>query len=178
VPGQIVTEALVVAPSVRGGAIVADPARDLMKLAVVERHRATGRIGLGLVRGFGLRAGALVSSVAHDAHNLVVVGADDDDMRLAVEAVVVFGGGLAVAAGGELRALLPLPIAGLMSDRPFEEVAAGLARAEAAASALGCAVPSPFMVLSFLALSVIPKLRLTDRGLLDVEAWRLVPLRA
>jgi adenine deaminase len=178
VPEQIVTEALVVAPTVRDGAIVADPGRDLLKLAVIERHRASGRIGLGLVRGFGLRAGALVSSVAHDAHNLVVVGADDEDMRLAVEAVAVLGGGLAVAAGGALRALLPLPIAGLMSDRPFEDVADGLARAEAAAAELGCAVASPFMLLSFMALSVIPKLKLTDRGLLDVEAWRLVPLWA
>ena len=178
VPEQIVTEALVVAPSLRGGAVAADPERDLLKLAVVERHRATGRIGLGLVHGFGLRAGALVSSVAHDAHNLVVVGADDEDMRLAVAAVAASGGGLAVAAGGALRALLPLPIAGLMSDRPFEEVADGLARVEAAAAGLGCAVPSPFMLLSFLALSVIPRLKLTDRGLLDVEAWRLRPLRA
>jgi len=108
----------------------------------------------------------------------VIVGADDEDMRLAVEAVAVLGGGLAVVADRQLRALLPLQIAGLMSDRPFEDVADGLARAESAAAELGCAVASPFMLLSFMALSVIPKLKLTDRGLLDVEAWRLVPLWA
>ena len=176
-PGQIVTRGLVEHPTRREGEIVADPARDLLKLAVIERHRATGAIGLGLVKGFGLRVGALASSVAHDAHNLIVVGASDADMRRAAEVIAAYGGGLVVIADGEVMEMLPLPIAGLMSDLPYEEVARGLERVEAAAARLGCTVDHPFMALSFLALSVIPSLKLTDRGLLDVDAWRLVPLQ-
>jgi adenine deaminase len=177
VPGQIVTEHLVVEePTVEQGRIVADPRRDLLKLAVVERHRASGRVGVGLVRGFGLQRGALASSVAHDAHNIGVVGACDADMRRAVEAVADLDGGLVVVCDGQVEAALPLPIGGLMSDLPFEHVAERLEAVEAAARELGCRVERPFMALSFLALSVIPRLKLTDRGLVDVEAWRLVPL--
>jgi adenine deaminase len=177
VPGQIVTEHLVVdEPRVEDGEVVPDTQRDLLKLAVVERHRATGRIGVGLVRGFGLQRGALASSVAHDAHNIGVVGACDADMRRAVEAVAELEGGLVVVWDGQVRAALPLPIGGLMSDLPFETVAARLEEVELAARELGCRAHRPFMALSFLALSVIPKLKLTDRGLVDVEAWRLVPL--
>ncbi len=178
VPGQIVTEHLVEEPAVLDGQIVADPARDHLKLAVVERHRASGRVGVGLVKGFGLRAGALASSVAHDAHNIGVVGVSDRDMLGAVQAVVRQEGGLAVVRDGRVLATLPLPIAGLMSDLPFEEVARRLEGLETAARALGCAVPHPFMALSFLALSVIPALKLTDRGLVDVEAWTFVTLHA
>ena len=178
VPGQIVTEHLVEEAPVVGGEIVADPARDLLKLAVVERHRATGRVGLGLVKGFGLRSGALASSVAHDAHNVGVVGADDDDMLLAVRAVAEQQGGLAVVSAGRVLARLPLPIGGLMSDLRYEDVAQHLQDVEAAAAGLGCAVRRPFMILSFLALSVIPSLKLTGRGLVDVDAWELVPVLA
>lgn len=174
VPRQIVTEHLVEQPTVHDGEIVADPARDILKFAVVERHRATGDVGVGLVKGFGMRAGALASSVAHDAHNIGVVGASDADMLAAVRAVVEQRGGLAVVRDGAVLASLPLPIGGLMSDLPFEEVAERLEAVEAAASDLGCTVWRPFMVLSFLALSVIPALKLTDRGLVDVEAWELV----
>ena len=176
VPGQIVTQHLIEEPRVADGEIVADPTRDLLKLAVVERHRATGRVGVGLVKGFGLRAGALASSVAHDAHNVGVVGTDDADMLLAVRAVVEQRGGLAVVAEGRVLAQLPLPIGGLMSDDRYEVVAQRLQDVERAAAALGCAVRRPFMTLSFLALSVIPSLKLTDRGLVDVEAWELVPV--
>lgn len=176
VPHQIVTQHLVEEPKVVDGRIVADPARDHLKFAVVERHHATGDVGVGLVRGFGMRAGAIASSVAHDAHNIGVVGASDSDMLTAVQAVVGMRGGLAVVRDGEVLAQLPLPIGGLMSDLPFEEVAEGLEAVEAATSALGCTVWRPFMVLSFMALSVIPALKLTDRGLVDVEAWELVPV--
>jgi adenine deaminase len=176
VPGQIVTVHLVEETPVADGEIVADPARDLLKLAVVERHRATGNVGVGLVKGFGLRAGALASSVAHDSHNIGVVGLDDEDMLRAVRAVADQQGGLAVVADGQVRAALPLPIGGLMSDLPFEEVARGLEQVEAATAELGCTVRRPFMALSFLALSVIPSLKLTDRGLVDVDAWQFVPV--
>jgi adenine deaminase len=176
VPHQIVTEHLIEDPTIVDGQIVADPARDILKFAVVERHRATGDVGVGLVKGFGLKAGALASSVAHDAHNIGVVGTRDADMLAAVRALVEQHGGLAVVRDGEVLARLPLPIGGLISDLPFEEVAERLEAVEAGATALGCTIWRPFMVLSFLALSVIPSLKLTDRGLVDVEAWELVPV--
>jgi adenine deaminase len=178
VPGQIVTEHLIDSPTIEHGEIVADVARDLLKLAVFERHKATGNVGVGLVRGFGLRAGALASSVAHDAHNIGVVGTNDRDMLCAVEAVAALEGGLAVVRDGQVLASLPLPIGGLMSDLPFEEVAARLEQVEAAATALGARPTRPFMSLSFLALSVIPSLKLTDRGLVDVDAWQFVTVNA
>ena len=179
VPGQIVTEQLMVDwPLVRDGEIVADVSRDVLKLAVLERHRATGNVGVGLVRGFGLQAGALASSVAHDAHNVGVVGTNDRDMLCAIHTVASQQGGLAVVRDGRVLATLPLPIGGLMSDLPFEDVAQSLDAVEAAAKELGCQLARPFMSLSFLALSVIPSLKLTDRGLVDVNAWKLVPVSA
>jgi adenine deaminase len=177
VPGQIITRHLVLEPTVRDGQIVSDVQRDLLKLAVLERHRATGNVGIGLVQGFGLRAGALASSVAHDAHNIGVVGTNDADMLCAIRAVANHQGGLAVVRDSEVLASLPLPIGGLMSDLPFEDVARRLEQVEAAAASLGCRVARPFMALSFLALSVIPSLKLTDRGLVDVDAWRFVPVQ-
>jgi len=176
VPGQIVTEHLFVEPRVSDGAIVVDTERDLLKLAVFERHRGTGNVGVGLVKGFGLQAGALASSVAHDAHNVGVVGVNDEEMLAAVRAVSDMQGGLAVVRDGQLLASLPLPIGGLMSDLPFEDVAACLEQVDAAATQLGCQAKRPFMSLSFLALSVIPSLKLTDRGLVDVDAWSIVPV--
>lgn len=176
VPGQISTGAAVLPLAVRGGEIVADTERDIVKLAVVERHRATGNLGLGFVRGLGLRAGAIASSVAHDSHNIVAAGVDDADLRAAIAAVAALGGGLVAFAGGRQLAALPLPIAGLMSDEPLDAVAAGAQRVVAAARELGSRLDKPLMTLSFLALPVIPSLRLTDRGLVDVVAGRLVPL--
>lgn len=177
ISGQIVTEHLQLPAPYRDGELVADPDRDIAKLAVIERHGGSGRIGLGLVRGFGLRSGALASSVAHDAHNLVVVGMSDADMLRAARHVVASGGGVAVAAGGTVRAELPLPIAGLLSPLPIAEVAGRLESLDAAATALGCPLEDPLMTLSFLALSVIPALKLTDQGLLDVERFALVPIQ-
>lgn len=178
VADQIVTEALVEEPAVADGHIVADPERDLAKIAVLERHLATGRMGLGLVRGFGLRAGALASTIAHDAHNIVVVGMSDADMHHAVLRLAELGGGIVVVAEGKVAAELPLPVAGLLSDLPLGEVVDATRACVEAARALGCEVPSPFQSLAFLALSVIPSLKITDRGLVDVDRFELVPLKA
>jgi adenine deaminase len=166
---QILTEHLTVTPSVRGGEVVADHERDLAKIAVVERHRASGRIGLGLVRGFGLRRGAMATTVAHDAHNIVAVGVDDDDLALCVRRLAEIGGGIAIYERGELR------IAGLMSDEPVAAVVERLDHLHAVVRELGSTLAAPFMTLSFLALSVIPALKITDQGLVDVERFALVP---
>jgi adenine deaminase len=176
VPGQIVTEALVEEPRVEDGEAVADPQRDLAKIAVIERHLGTGRMGLGFVRGFGLKRGAMASTIAHDAHNIVVVGVDDGDMARAVQRLAELGGGIVVIADRGVQAELPLPIAGLLSDAPLAEVVEASRQCVAAAERLGCTFPSPFQTMSFLALSVIPKLKITDRGLVDVDAFQIVPL--
>ncbi len=177
VPGQIVTDSLVEEPVVEDGHAVADPG-GLAKIAVVERHLGTGRLGLGLVRGFGLRSGALASSVAHDAHNIVVVGVDDHDMARAVRRLQEIGGGVVVVEDGGVRAELPLPIAGLLSEAPLDDVVAASRGCIEAAAKLGCTLESPFQQLAFLALSVIPSLKITDAGLVDVDRFELVPLRA
>jgi adenine deaminase len=176
VPDQLVTRELRASPRLRDGRAVADVERDLLKIACVERHRATGNVAVGFVRGFGLERGALASSVAHDSHNIVVVGTNDADMAAAVEAISDAGGGLAVAEDGVCRALLPLPVAGLLSDAPLADVSAGVSELVGAAGKLGCGLRDPFMTLSFLALPVIPELKITDRGLVDVRAFELVPL--
>jgi adenine deaminase len=176
VPGQIVTRHSVEEVRVEDGHVVADPQRDILKLAVVERHRGTGNVGVGLVRGFGLRRGALASSYAHDSHNIVVVGANDEDMYRAAVQVASLQGGLVAAADGQVLASLPLPVAGLMSPRPIDEVVRDFDAIEEAARSLGATVPAPFAVLSFLALPVIPTLRLTDRGLVDAETSQFVDL--
>jgi adenine deaminase len=176
VPGQIVTESLVSTPPAQSGEAVADPRQDLAKLAVVERHLGTGRVGLGFVRGFGLKRGALASTVAHDAHNVVVVGMNDASMAAAVRRLANRGGGIVVVDGAEVLAELPLPVAGLLSDRPLDEVVAASRAVVEAVRTLGCELDSPFQHLAFLALSVIPSLKLTDRGLVDVDRFELVPL--
>ena len=168
IPGQIVTEKIVERPPVRDGEVVADPARDLLKIVVVERHRATGNVGIGLVRGFGLRRGALASSVGHDAHNITAIGANDADIRAAIAAIVELGGGNVAVADGETLAALPLPLAGLLSDRPVAEVAARHHELIEAARALGCTAADPFALLSFMPLSVIPAVRVTDQGLIEL----------
>jgi adenine deaminase len=178
VPGQILTDSLVDAPALRAGEALPDPERDLAKIAVVERHLGTGRVGLGFVRGFGLRRGALASSVAHDAHNIVVVGMNDASMAAAVRRLANRGGGIVVVDGADVLAELPLPVAGLLSDAPLADVLDASHAVIAAARALGCELEAPFQHLAFLALSVIPSLKLTDRGLVDVDAFELVPLEA
>jgi adenine deaminase len=175
-PGQIVTRAALAEARVHAGQVLPDVSRDLLKLTVVERHQGTGRTGIAFVQGFGLQQGALASSVAHDSHNIIAVGVEDADLRLAVHAVVEMGGGLVVVANDKVQAQLPLPIAGLMSDQPVQTVRDGLDRLLAAARQMGAVLPDPFMTLSFLALPVIPALKLTDRGLVDVERFEIVPL--
>jgi len=176
VEGQIVTEALADEPAVVDGYAAADPRRDLAKIAVLERHLATGRVGLGFVRGFGLERGAFGATLAHDAHNMIVVGVDDDSMARVAARLSELGGGIVVADGDELLSELPLPVAGLLSDRPLDEVLEASRALNAAAQRLGVAYQHPFQVLAFLALSVIPSLKITDRGLVDVDRFELVPL--
>jgi adenine deaminase len=175
-PHQIVTTEKRVIPASESGRLVADPARDLLKMVVVERHRASGAIGRGFVAGFGFQGGALASTIGHDAHNLAIVGDDDRDMLLAARRLEEVGGGQCVVSGGRVLATLPLPIAGLMSDRPAGEVIEQQAELLRAAASLGCPHHDPFMPLSFLCLPVIPRLKLTDLGLVDVDAFEVVPL--
>ena len=176
IPEQIVTDDLRLEPTIQDGAVLSDPARDLLKMAVVERHHCTGNVGLGLVTGAGLKRGAIASSVAHDSHNIVAIGVDDDEIRAAVAAIARMGGGQVVIADGEMQAACPLPIAGLMSDRPLEEVSRQVETLASAAHALGCTLADPLMTMSFLALPVIPALKLTDKGLVDVNRFDFVPL--
>lgn len=175
-PNTLITAEEIVAVTARDGEAVSDPDRDLLKLAVIERHHGSGRKGLGFVRGLGLRRGALASTVAHDSHNLVVVGASDLDMVVAVNGLRELGGGLVVVEGGQIRAQLPLPVAGLMATAALEQVVAWKKEVNQAALALGASLEYPFMALSFLALPVIPKLKLTDQGLVDVDSFSHVEL--
>ena len=176
-PGQITTKHLHEEASIRDGEIVADSDRDLLKLAVIERHHASGRVGLGIVKGFGLRKGALASSVAHDAHNLVIVGVSNSDILRAARVLEEMGGGFACVVDGEVRSKVPLPYGGLVSPLPADELVQQLHELDAATAELGCRLQHPCMTLSFLSLSVIPSLKLTDQGLIDVETFKLVPLQ-
>lgn len=176
VENQLVTRCLELEPSSAAGRVVPDAARDLSKIAVLERHTGSGRVGLGLVQGLGLEAGALASTVAHDHHNLIVAGIDDASMMAAAREVARLNGGLAVAREGRVIAALSLPVGGLMSEEPIEAVRAGLDEVLAAARRLGTPLHDPFMALSFLGLEVIPSLKITDLGLVDVDAFRPVAL--
>ncbi len=174
VPHQIITKSLQLSPKIHEGKVVSDVDRDILKMAVVERHKATGNVGLGLVQGFGLRCGAIATSVAHDSHNIAAVGVSDEEMLAAVLAVKQMGGGLVAVAEGKVLASLPLPVAGLLSERYMRDVARGMEGCIDAAAKLGCKLEDPFMTLSFLCLPVIPELKLTDKGLVDVRVFRLV----
>ena len=174
VPGQIITKKREMQVRTEDGHIIPDIKRDILKLVVVERHKMTGNIGLGLVTGFGLKKGALASSIAHDSHNIVAVGTNDADIFVAIKQIEKMQGGLAVVANGKILASLPLPIAGLLSDEPLESVVNSLARVEKSAAELGVKLASPFSTLSFLALPVIPELRLTDIGMVDVKEFKLI----
>jgi adenine deaminase len=173
---QVVTESLVRTPATHAGQVVADAQLDVAKIAVVERHHATGRIGLGLVSGSRLRRGALASTVAHDAHNLVVIGMNDEDMAVTVRRLAETGGGIVAVEDGRVLAECPLPVAGLLSDAPLDVVVAQSRACNEAAAGLGWSGATPFLTLAFLALSVIPSLKLTDRGLVDVDRFEIVPL--
>ncbi|MEN6545141.1 MAG: adenine deaminase [Armatimonadia bacterium] len=173
--GAIVTGSAEATLRVNGGCVLPDAAQDVLALAVLERHGRNGNVGRGFIRGFGLKAGALASTVAHDSHNLLVIGADAVSMATAARAVVAAGGGQAAAVGDKVLNLLPLPVAGLVSTMSAAEVAASTAKLESAARQLGCALSHPFMTLSFMALPVIPELKLTDRGLFDVGRFGHMP---
>jgi adenine deaminase len=176
IPMSLLTNSLVKDPTLSNGAAVADPERDLAKIVVIERHHATGRIGKGFVTGFTLQRGAFASTVAHDAHNIVVVGTNDADMVMCVAELSKVGGGIVAVDGGEVVGNLPLPVAGLLSDEPVESVVERLETLNESLVGMGVKITSPFMTLSFLALSVIPKLKITDHGLIDVDRFEIVPL--
>jgi adenine deaminase len=175
-PGELVTESLTMEAAIENGNAVADTGRDLLKMAVIERHHATGNVGTGFVKGLGLSRGAIAGTVAHDHHNLVVIGCDDESMRTAVEAVAEAGGGQAAAEKDRVLARVALPIAGLMSSRPASAVGDDVRSLKRAAKSLGSPAPDPFTTMSFLALEVVPSLKLTDLGLVDVEKFEIVPL--
>jgi adenine deaminase len=160
------------------GMVVSDPEADILKVAVIERHKGSGRIGLGVVKGFGLKAGALASSVAHDSHNIILVGVNDQEMRHAAEEIARMQGGFLAVQGGGVKSSLPLPVAGLISLEPAETVASRMEKLKEAARDLGCPLANPFLTLSFLALPVIPELKLTDKGLVDVCQFRIIPIDA
>ncbi|MGH9318970.1 MAG: adenine deaminase [Vicinamibacteria bacterium] len=175
-PGELVTEGLTMDASIESGNAIADTRRDLLKMMVIERHHGTGNVGMGFVRGIGLTRGAIAGTVAHDHHNLVIIGADDESMKTAAEAVAAAGGGQAAAEKDRVLARVALPIGGLMSGRPACEVGEDVRSLKRAARALGSPAPDPFTTMSFLALEVVPSLKLTDLGLVDVEKFELVPL--
>ena len=176
--GQLLTDHRIDELPVVDGMVERATDRDIVKLAVVERHVASGRIGTGFVHGFGLRSGAFASTVAHDAHNCVVVGADDESMQACVERLAEVGGGIVVARHGVVVDELALPVAGIMTDAPPREVAAKMDDLHALLREMGVTVDAPFMVLSFLALSVIPSLKLTDNGYVDVDRFEMVDVVA
>jgi len=177
IPGQLVTSQVIEEAPVKDGFVITDTSRDILKLAVVERHRRTGNIGRALVRGFGLKTGALASSVGHDSHNITVVGVTDEEMALAVNTVARAGGGLAAVRDGKVLAILKLPIAGLMSTLTLDQTVADLKNLHQVVSReLGCPLEDPFTALSFLSLPVIPELKLTDKGLVDVGKFDFVDL--
>jgi len=176
IPDQIITKKMIKRVVLRDGIAYPDMKEDILKIAVVERHCATGNVGIGFVRGFGLKRGAIGSTVAHDSHNLVIVGTNDQDMLRVVETIRKMGGGLAVVSEEKVLASLSLPIAGLMAEVSDREVHRSLEKLHQTARSLGCKLPDPFMTLSFLSLPVIPELKLTDKGLVDVTQFKIVPV--
>jgi adenine deaminase len=176
IPDQIVTKKVMKKATLRDGVAYPDLKQDILKIAVVERHHASGNIGVGFVQGFGLKKGAIGSSVAHDSHNLVVVGTNDEDMWEAIRSLQRLGGGMVAVYGRKMISSVPLPIAGLMANASVRQVHEQMQGLLASAKTLGCKLPDPFMILSFLSLPVIPELKLTDRGLVDVNQFKIVPL--
>jgi len=176
IPDQIITKKTLKNIILREGVACPDLRQDILKILVVERHHATGNIGIGFVQGFGLKKGAIGSTVAHDSHNLVIVGTNDQDMLKVVETIKKMGGGLAVVSEGKVMADLPLPIAGLMAEVSVPEVHRSLEKLHRAAKSLGCQLSDPFITLSFLSLPVIPELKITDKGLVDVNQFKIVPV--
>ena len=161
---------------VKNGFVEADTAQDVMKMVVFERHHETGTKGMGFVKGFGFKKGAMAQTVAHDAHNLLVAGTNDEDMALAANTLIECGGGMCAVADGKVLALVPLPIAGLMSERPVEEVAELVSKLDAAWVEMGCVINSPYMTMAIIPLACLPELRLTNRGLVDCRTFQFADL--
>jgi adenine deaminase len=176
IPNQIVTRKVMKKIPLRNGLAYPDLKEDILKIVVVERHHVTGHIGIGFVQGFGFKKGAIGSTVAHDSHNLVIIGTNDLDILKTIEVIQAMGGGLAAIADQKELASLPLPIAGLMAEISVHEVNRQLKTLHKAVKDLGCKLPDPFMTLSFLSLPVIPELKITDKGLVDVNQFKIVPL--
>jgi adenine deaminase len=176
IPDQIVTKKVMKKVILKDGIAYPDMREDILKMAVVERHHGTGNIGIGFVKGFGMKRGAIGSTVAHDSHNLVIVGTNDRDMLKVAETIKEMGGGLAAVSGEKVLASLSLPIAGLMTDLSVHEVHQSQEKLLRAAKSLDCKLPDPFMTLSFLSLPVIPELKITDKGLVDVNQFKIVPV--
>lgn len=176
IPKQLITGVSAEKIKIENGYAIADTENDVLKIAVIERHKATGNIGLGFVKGFGLKSGAIASTVAHDSHNMIVIGTNDEDMYYAAVELVKSQGGKIIVENGKTLAHLKLPIAGLMSDRPAEEVQAKITELDKAAKQIGCAIDEPFMSMAFLSLSVIPELKITDKGLIDVNKFEVTEL--
>jgi adenine deaminase len=176
IPDQIVTKELIVSPKIEDGRVIADTSRDILKMVVVERHRATGNVGVGFVRGFKLKRGAIGSTVAHDAHNVVVAGTNDADILRVIQELEKLQGGQIAVVDGKVKAVLPLPIAGLVTDQPLAKAMKLIDDLNAAAHAMGCDLAAPFMALSFLSLSPIPSLKLTDQGLIDATKLKKTSL--
>ncbi|MHA2433363.1 MAG: adenine deaminase C-terminal domain-containing protein, partial [Candidatus Thorarchaeota archaeon] len=176
IPDQIITEHLIEETRIENGLAVSDVDRDIAKVAIIERHNASDVTGIGFVKGLGIEEGAMVSSIAHDSHNIVVVATSDNDLIAAAIQIVRMQGGLAVVQNEKVIESLPLPIAGLMSDKPIEEVSEKIQNLKDAAVKLGSNLSEPFMTMAFLSLPVIPKLKITDKGLVDVERFRLIDL--
>ncbi len=173
-PGKIITQHLRRTLPAENGVVAADVSQDCIKVAVIERHGINGNIGVGFVNGFGLKHGAIASTVGHDSHNICVVGVSDEDMAVAANRMKDIGGGFVVVRDGNILAELPLPIAGLMSDKSFEEVRETLVPLRAAAKSLGTVLQEPFLQLAFLPLPVIPHLKITDMGMVDVDRFMLI----
>ncbi len=176
IPDQVVTNRLIEETKIVDGLVVPDVDRDIAKIAIIERHNATPPTGIGFVKGLGIKNGALVSSIAHDSHNIVCVATNDEDLIAAVIQIVRMQGGIAVVKEGKVISSLPLPIAGLMSEKPIEEVSEKLVELKEAAKEIGSTLEEPFMAMAFLSLPVIPKLKITDKGLVDVDRFRLIDL--
>ena len=172
IPGQLLTKESIEEAKIVDGYVESDPERDILKMVVIERHRASGNIGIGFVKGFGLKEGAIASSVAHDSHNIVVVGTSDADILHAAVDLVKSQGGKVVVKNQRKLEILPLPIAGLISDRSVEEVMLKMNSLKKAAKSIGSVIDDPFMMLAFMCLPVIPELKLTDKGLVDVREFQ------
>lgn len=161
---------------VKDGKVQCDPNKDVLKAAVFERHKETGTVGYGFVKGFGIKEGAMASTVAHDAHNLLVIGTNDEDMALAANTLIECGGGMVAVKAGKVIGLVPLPIAGLMSDKPLKEMAQKVEELDKAWKEIGCDIASPFMTMALISLACLPELRLTNRGLVDCNKFEFVSL--